>query len=498
MRAVSGKGWMRRRGLAGAGGAAALALAFAGVAPAAADEPDSVIPVGAGDARYVALTSDGSRLFIATWGNGFYAVDPFDGPIVEAFGPMGAGSVSTGDDPQTVFTLADTVGVSRYEHHASGFEEEWATSLTYWLGTEINVLAPDGQVVYVASQDGDYVSRVHAIDASTGEILWSSQDFGPNTLTRGVLVGQTLYLTQNEGNRVIALSTVTHEVTATYDVSLPFAIAAAPDGSALYTTGESALTRIDLVTGAMLSAPIAWGRNVLATPDGARIIVSSLAPDERDLAVLDAETLRFIGTVETEAVVGGTAISRNGSAVYAVTGEGQIDAYQFLRPVVAAAEPSSTEAPVGEPVTLTSGVTGNSYESLQWQSRAPGGDWLDIEGETGDTLDVLVEAEAVEYRLVARSLLFGDVGGEPAVVSPAAEPTPTPTPGPTPTPTPCPTPPTPHPTPAPTPPPTACPGPAGLPETGAGTASADVALAALLAGAALLGVALRRRTRAAR
>ena len=93
-----------------------------------------------------------------------------------------------------------------------------------------------------------------------------------------------------------------------------------------------------------------------------------------------------------------------------------IDITESAAPTVSA--PSSITVDTGEVATFETTVTGSPAPTLQWQSKASGGDWSDIAGETGETLQVTAERalDGIQYRVVATNE-HGTAESAPATLS---------------------------------------------------------------------------------
>lgn len=84
----------------------------------------------------------------------------------------------------------------------------------------------------------------------------------------------------------------------------------------------------------------------------------------------------------------------------------------FTRPYTGNESATTLFAALGDTVTIDSAVPAGTYDTLRWQYYDFGlATWQDMAGETGPTLDVVLDAtsENYRYRLVATSAVFGDV-----------------------------------------------------------------------------------------
>lgn len=177
------------------------------------------------------------------------------------------------------------------------------------------VAAPDGAAVYFASCP----PADHGFASNTVEVL-----------------SPTL-------NTVVRSLPVPHPATS---------VTPAPDGDRLYLAGfaEDLVTALDPDTGATVVGTAKAPRAVVCSPDGASVYVAGAG----GVYILDAATLRCLGTITIEGGATDVAVSPDGSRLYVVP-----DGARDLRIVdPATREPiGSVDTPNAAAVEVTSGGT---------------------------------------------------------------------------------------------------------------------------------------------
>jgi large repetitive protein len=108
----------------------------------------------------------------------------------------------------------------------------------------------------------------------------------------------------------------------------PRAIALAPDGGTAYIAGDDALRVVDTGTGATaVTVPVTEGQDVVVSPDGATVYVTSFAQADRDhVIVVDAASRTIVDTIPLGIAAYGSrlALSPDGGTLYVAS---QHDSY---------------------------------------------------------------------------------------------------------------------------------------------------------------------------
>lgn len=165
------------------------------------------------------------------------------------------------------------------------------------------VASPDGSRVYVSNSGDDTVSIFDGALRPLGSVAVG--DF-PHGL-RPSPDGRWLLVANMGGTTASLVDTRTREVAAAIEVgAAPVQTAFHPDEAWAYVTlnGDDEIARIDLATRKVVARQQVDPGPVqsFVTPDGTRIVVASQGTEERPsrtVAVLDARTLRSLGTIET-------------------------------------------------------------------------------------------------------------------------------------------------------------------------------------------------------
>lgn len=234
----------------------------------------------------------------------------------------------------------------------------------------------------------------------------------------------------------------------------------------------------------VVTDPVDCGPRLLdSTPNGDRVYVACLTGG---IVAIDYETGTPVAArvdigANVESVDAYSATGTDADRLYATSG-GTDELLVFTKPTITGSGDLTVDE--GTAATFTA-TAADFWQQIRWQSSNDGGTtWVDIPGETGEslTVDGTLENSGLLVRLVATSALFDPVLGDPMLLTVTPAPTPTPTSAPSGGTTPCP------------------PGASDcLPATGVDPVPGAVFGSVLLTAAALLLIAARsRRSRAVR
>jgi uncharacterized protein (TIGR03437 family) len=248
----------------------------------------ATIHVGSGP-EGVALTPDGTRLYVANDGGAVWVIDTSNNTVVA--------KVTVGGDPYAV------------------------------------AITPDGPRVYVTQDNGAAVS---AIDTSSNTVIAKMSVPAPPS---GVVItpdGRHAYVASGgiSGNTgsVSVIDTSSNTVVATVGLAgLPWGIAVTPDGTRIYVAnsvptisgGNGEVSVIDtssnaVIANVMVGAGISWGMAI--TPDGRRayaatgVLIGSGA-NNGAVSVIDTSSNTVIATVGVADPLG-LAVTPDGTRVY--------------------------------------------------------------------------------------------------------------------------------------------------------------------------------------
>ena len=209
---------------------------------------------GGTDPEQIALSTDGTRLYVANEDAGTVSVlNIEDGEIIA--------TLEVGNEPEGV------------------------------------TASPDGRLVYVTSEEDNQVS---VVDTVSNEVV-EQFDVGPRPRSSAFSPdGTRAYVTSENGGLLSIVDTSSHEVLATLDIpgdpSRPMGVAVSPDGRRVYvSTGRGGtVVALDAARGGSQGAATVgerpWG--IALSPDGS-LLYSANGPSN-DVSVVDTETMTVV------------------------------------------------------------------------------------------------------------------------------------------------------------------------------------------------------------
>lgn len=401
-------------------GVFALAAVSITASPARADSGDEVA-MGA-PSRLVAFSPDSSLAYVCGDDNVIRVVDTATHAIIDTITlPGSVGGIAMSPDGATLYAT-DWENDNAYAINTS----------TSAIGTPIAVgdnpvsvvVTPGGASAYVANEDD---SSVTVIDTATHLVVDTvSLPISPYRL-RVTPDGSTVWALGLYSPVAAMIDTATHATTPFALDSNPSAtgvldvIYAESNNEVLFVTAEGA----DSSVWVYLLPGLTPGGQMAGLPSG--LIVSGAVDATQDilwLVNMGSETLdSFPGGAS--APVGtmpwSVGVRPDGLEVWVANWSGQ-SVTIFTRPYAGGEPNTSLAGALGDTVTIDSAVPAGTYDSVRWQFYDFDlATWQDLPGETGTTLDVVLDATTMShrYRLVATSAVFGEVlSGQWAVGSP--------------------------------------------------------------------------------
>lgn len=322
----------------------------------------------------LALAPDGSRLYITMVEySGLNALDLKTGKLIRL-------AIGSGQDPRQLLLSADGSTVYLLEGNQVALYNVATKSVTTTIplsfGPATGVLAPDGSVLYVASQGSlaridlttDTVTAVttpvsigelvYAADGSRIYLLGSGQVVSLDTATEAatpltvqiaVSVGialapnaRTAYVADRSGSAVAVVDLRSGTVTAIIPVAVvPQSILVNPDGKYVYVTNRyrKSVTVIDTATNSV-SASIGGLGNypgpMALSPDGATLYVANTSSSWQ-YSMINTATDQVTGTTGNEGPTSALAVNPSGKVLYEI--------YQDPREVMIEARNAATLAP---------------------------------------------------------------------------------------------------------------------------------------------------------
>jgi YVTN family beta-propeller protein len=168
------------------------------------------------------------------------------------------------------------------------------------------VISPDGQWVYTGCYGGAAIAVINAASASLAATIPLPQAAEPYGLTISP-DGRYLYASDNLTGRLFVVDAPARRVVDSVPVGLhPALIARSPDGKTLYVAngGSHSVSVIDI--GGDPARPTVratvevtgYPHGIAVTPDGRYVVVADTLG--KNLAVIDAQTLKVIATIPGE------------------------------------------------------------------------------------------------------------------------------------------------------------------------------------------------------
>jgi DNA-binding beta-propeller fold protein YncE len=261
--------------------------------------------------RWIVATPDGERLVVAGYNDGSILVLDTGTLDVEhrvvvggdiqdlAVSPDGTTAYVAQGSPTTMFTAVDIA--SGTIQATSGTDSDY--SLVMALAFSL-----DGQWVYGAARNG----MLAVVDAATCRIT-SGIPFPAGYVTDIVLSpdGCMAYVSVQDTGKIHVLDLLSRSLSSTYDVALPCGLALSADGTCLYvgTFGflghaQYNVLMLDALTGTLLHGGNYWRADGLIFSDNQHLMFSAdeetlyvPSNDGRCLLLLESETLEPIGYI---------------------------------------------------------------------------------------------------------------------------------------------------------------------------------------------------------
>ncbi|GJM10339.1 MAG: hypothetical protein DHS20C11_26150 [Lysobacteraceae bacterium] len=240
----------------------------------------------------IAVSPDGSRIYVATTLDGLFVFD-------------GSTGMQLANSP---IDTADGLNTGLYSV----------------------VVSPDGTKAYV-TQGGN----IYVVDATTNTLDITPVNAG--TELRGMAIspdGGSLYAADWSGGsgQVVVVDTVTEMVSNIAVGTRPQGVAASPDGNRVYVTDfvDETVTVIDATTNTVVGSPIslpmgAFPFTVVVSSDSSKVYVGNLSSGT--VSVINTATLMIDATIPvgTQAGVLGLSITEDGTRLYVAHDEGMND-----------------------------------------------------------------------------------------------------------------------------------------------------------------------------
>jgi len=369
-----------RRVLAALGVVLAMLLgsAVAITAPAGADAPSFsvVATVGVGSPSGVAMSPDGSRVYVSNvWGNSVSVIDTSTNEVVAT---VGVGSAPSGvavspDGSRVYVTNGDDTSVSVIDTSTN----EVVATVDVGSAPSGVAVSPDGSRLYLLSI---YVGVI-VFDTSTNEVVAT---VGLDDYLHYIAVspdGSRVYVGNYFDYSVSVIDTSTNEVVATVGVgSSPAGVAVSPDGSRVYVgvVANGSVRVIDTSTNEVVEE-VGGGSpptSVAVSPDGSLLYVAVGSDDS--VIVFDTSTNEVVATVGVGSYPYGFAVSPDGSRLYVNNYFGDSVSVLSAPPsVTAPAAPTSLNVTPGDgsgSVSFTAGADGGASIS-NYEYQLDGGSW---------------------------------------------------------------------------------------------------------------------------
>lgn len=384
--------------------ALAAALVLAPASAALADTADDITVGTFTSPRGLIYSPDGATLYVADEAStGMAVLDLATGTLTEHTTAVGGhtGYLAISSDGRYVYSSGSGV--------INVFDTVSHTSTTITADSPMGLaLSPDDSTLYVASI---LHNRVDSYDVATGTVL---DTYAAGSFPIDVALsadGSRLWIANSRSGYVTTYPTSDPADQTDVPVSTNFErLALSPDGATIWAVSDfsSDLVPIDtasLTVGSPISIAPNHGSDVAVHPDGQRIFV--VDRDEDEIVVVDGVSRTVAARVPAGNEPWQLAVAPDGSGVAAAHYFSTFVTV-YTRPSASIAGDAAQEDEPGSTLTLTATTSAAStFDSVQWQVDTGSG-FTDIPSATTLTLDVTVGV-ATQYRLVARSIVFGDV-----------------------------------------------------------------------------------------
>lgn len=321
---------MARRGRHFVVVAMVMSLATAGLlapSPASAATPSIIatIPVEGPFLRAMALTPDGTQLFVTV------SAAPARVVVINTTTNTVDDTIPVGEQPVDIVMspdgkhayvsnwASDSISVIDTESHAvvdtivAGFAHPFRIAIT-----------PDGLKLFVVNHFGDSVSVVSTV---TKDLI--AQIPAQNTGQMGISAnGKYVYVTDSRRPELLVIDTASDMVTSRIQLSFsPNCITSSPDSSRLYVTGSTVsghhsklhdLAVVNPSTGKVIGTiPVTEACSMVFSPAGSLAYIADSASNQ--VVIVDTKTRSIVNTVTAGETPLPIAISPDGRRVYVGT-----------------------------------------------------------------------------------------------------------------------------------------------------------------------------------
>jgi YVTN family beta-propeller protein len=249
----------------------------------------------------LAVTPDGSKIYVANSGSTTTSVINTLTDIIAATIPVGASPVQAATAPD---------GVKAYVSNQSDNSVSVITTATNTVETTYTgfnspnglAVSPDGQMLFVTNGGGSSVSKVNTADGSIIKTL------AVGSSPTGIVItpdGTKVYVANQTSNSVSVIDNTTNPISIKTTISInigtnPVMLAMTPDGSKVYVTnyGSANVSVIDTAADTASATKIGVGNNpidVAVTPDGAHVYVANNGSGT--ISVINVGTGQVITTI---------------------------------------------------------------------------------------------------------------------------------------------------------------------------------------------------------
>ncbi len=277
--------------------------------------PKVVDTVDVGDPNEMAVSPDGTRLYVTNAGlfsgNTVTVIDTASNSVVA--------TITVGNNPREVVVSPD--GGTAYVANAGDGTVSVIDTTTNTVTTTISVgvvpdglaVSPDGDTLYVTQNDG----TVSVIDTTDNNSV-TTIAVGQNSHNLAVSPdGGTVYVTNTDDDTVSVIDLGTNSVTTIAVGDDPLGIAVTPDGARVYVTNanDDTVSVIDTATNSVTTIAVGdFPEEVTVSADGAYAYVVN--GSDGTVSVIDTATNVVIGTIAVGSSPSGVAVSPDGDTLY--------------------------------------------------------------------------------------------------------------------------------------------------------------------------------------